>query len=150
MKKPQAGFTLMEVLLAVAILAIVTVTLLWRRVEIIRDTAHARDQRMAWSLLAQEMAKIELDPEIFLSDTGAERGDFKDLGPEYAGFEYRWEMSKVDVPTNDPTSKTEQPKKIFLVTLSIRKIDEEGDLATMQAMFPIPSTKSKETTTESK
>lgn len=140
------GFTLMEVLVAIAILAIVTVVLLGRRVEIIRDTGRARDQRLAYALLAQKMAEIEMDQESFLSEASAGRGDFRDTGTEYANFECHWTISKQDVPTNDPAVKSEQPKKIFHVKLAVKKVDEEEDLVAMEAMFSVPAKKATTTT----
>ncbi|MBI2901805.1 MAG: hypothetical protein HYY17_16590 [Planctomycetes bacterium] len=127
--------------MAVAIIAIVTVVLLGRRVEIIRDTTRARDQRLAWALLAHKMAEIELDQEIFLGDGGGNSGDFQDLGSEYAGFEFRWEASKMDVPSNDPMVKTEKPRTTFRIRLFVKKVEEEGDLATIEAEFPVQERK---------
>lgn len=109
--------------------------LLGRRVEILRDTQVAKDQRLAWALAAQKMSDIELDPYLFLGESGSSSGDFADAGNEYREFTWRYDASKEDVPTND--TRDDPPKKIFRVRLYIQKAGTEGDLVTLEAMFPV-------------
>lgn len=125
----------MEVLISIAIIAVVTVVLLGRRVEILRDTSHAKDQRLAWALAAQKMSEIELDPYLFQGESSSSSGDFADAGPEYRDFTWRYDAAKEDVPTNE--TRQDQPKKIFRVRLFIQKAGEEGDLIVLEGMFPI-------------
>jgi prepilin-type N-terminal cleavage/methylation domain-containing protein len=133
--RDEGGFTLMEVLISIAIIAVVTVVLLGRRVEILRDTQRAKDQRLAWALAAQKMTDIELDPYLFRGESDSRSGDFSEAGTEYAGFLWRYDAAKEDVPTNE--TRQDPPKQIFRVRLSIQKAGEEGDLVTLEAMYPI-------------
>jgi len=64
----QAGFTLVEVMIAMAIIGVTAVVLLQQRIEIVRDAARARDLRTAWILTSQKLAELELDPTMW---TGA-------------------------------------------------------------------------------
>jgi prepilin-type N-terminal cleavage/methylation domain-containing protein len=145
MRNSESGFSLIEVLMALAILAIVTVVLLGRRVEIVRDTAEAKERRLAWALAAQLMTEIETSTSL-QGEGGSFSGDFMDLGKEkdskewqdqYGRFLYRWEAVKEDVPTND--SKETLPKKIFRVKVAISTESIE-DLVTLEGMFPVPVT----------
>jgi len=137
MRKRAAGFTLVEVLVALAIIATVIVVLLGRRVEILEQTGRARDQRLAWALAAQKMADVELDPYLFQGEGGGKSGDFRELGDEYAGFVWEWDAAKEEVASNDPTKRDEKAKQIFRVKLVVKKEGEKSDLVSLEAMFPI-------------
>ena len=62
----KAGFTLVEVVFALGILATVIVVLLERRTVVVRDAARSRDLRTAWFLAAQKMGELELDPDLWV------------------------------------------------------------------------------------
>lgn len=88
------GFTLLEVLVAVAILGVALVSLLGLHV---RNLALlARDQRVTTAtLLAQGlMAEVEARP---LPDLGLERGDFEERHPERFP-DFGWEREVLRLP----------------------------------------------------
>ncbi|MBI2932516.1 MAG: prepilin-type N-terminal cleavage/methylation domain-containing protein [Planctomycetes bacterium] len=133
------GFTLVEVVVALAILGLVAVVLLNQRVEVVRDAAKTRDQRLAWSLAAWKMGEIERETEIFMGEDSADSGTFEDYAPEYQGFVWEYEATREEVPTNDPENPDEKPKEIFIVKLKVRREGGEA-LIELQGMFPVGQT----------
>jgi general secretion pathway protein I len=100
MARPDAtrGFTLLEVLVAVAVLGLALVSLLGlhvRNIDLI-----ARDQRIteATMLARGLMAEIDADPK--LPDLGTTEGDFEDQYPGlYPGVRWEREVSTFELPT---------------------------------------------------
>src|SRR5690349_20577379 len=82
----QAGFTLVEVMIAMAIIGVTAVVLLQQRIEIVRDAARARDMRTAWILTSQKLAELELDPTLWAGAGMQSNGDFSEVDPEYGAF----------------------------------------------------------------
>ena len=115
----RAGFTFIEVMIALAILAITAMALMGRRTQIVRDAVTTRDARMVWVLAAQKMAELELDEDLWAGDGGSQYGDFYDLGPEYGDFSWEYEATLIEVPTNDPDNPQEKPKEIFHLVLTV-------------------------------
>ena len=115
----RAGFTLIEVMIALSILAITAVALMGRRTQIVQDAITTRDARMVWILAAQKMAELELDTDLWKGEGGSSRGDFFDLGPEYGDFSWEYEAVIIEVPTNDPENDEEKPKEIFHLILTV-------------------------------
>src|SRR6516164_3201720 len=79
----QAGFTLVEVMIALAIIGVTAVVLLQQRLEIVRAAARARDLRTAWVLTSQKVAELELDPTLWTGAGRQSNGDFYEVDPEY-------------------------------------------------------------------
>lgn len=87
----ESGFTLLEVMVAMAILATAFTALLSLHAANLRTIARERSYTEALFLARERLAQIELEgvPEI-----GESTGDFEGLYPgEYPG--YRWELSVV-------------------------------------------------------
>lgn len=85
--RPAAGFTLLEVMIALAILAVALVALLGLRNRDIQMQAHARDVTRA-TLLARQMA-LTIDEEG-APDLGYLEGDF---GKDYPGFSWQRQVN---------------------------------------------------------
>ena len=80
---PQKGFTLLEVMIAVAIIAIAFVTLLGSQSQSVSIAAHTRFAVTAALLAQQKLTEIESTD---FADVSSESGDFDE---NYPG--YRWE-----------------------------------------------------------
>jgi len=96
-RRAARGFTLLEVLVAVAILGVALVTLLGLHVDNLARLA--RDQRVSEAaLLAQGlMAEVEAGP---VPELGVERGDFEERYPErFPGV--GWEREVLPTPLAD-------------------------------------------------
>lgn len=128
------GFTLLELLLSILIIAVVASVLIQQRLEIVREASIIRSHRIAWELASRQMSILELDPNTFKEDTsGSER--FEDY-PEY-GYDYT--VAKEELPTNDPDDPNQKPKEIMKLSLTI-KIPEarsEEDNVTLISYHPI-------------
>lgn len=135
----EDGFTLIEVVLALAIIAVTAMMLLDRRVDIVRDAGRSRSVRIAWMLAAQKLAELELDPTLWQGQGGGSNGDFAETDPAYAVFTWEYLAARIPVETLDPQEALEakkKPKEIFRVGL---KIDgpELGQPILLEAMFPV-------------
>jgi len=64
-RRSQSGMTLIEVLVAMAILVTTIVLLLERAASIMEKSGEAIAKRKAWPLLSRKMAELELDPAVF-------------------------------------------------------------------------------------
>jgi prepilin-type N-terminal cleavage/methylation domain-containing protein len=143
------GFTLVEVLIAMAIIAVTAVVLLDQRMVIVQDAAKARDKRACWILASQKLAELELDPKLWVGTGGQNNGDFSDVDPEYAPFLWEYQIvreviktSSADAAKQDDSNK----KELYRLTLTVRApgIDDpivlEGEFSTTPpADTPDPS-----------
>ncbi len=123
MRRRSGGFTLVEVIIALAIVAVVTVLLLERRVGIVEEAIQSRDIRTIWALAGEKMAALELDPDLWKGDGSSSSGDFGELDAAYERFVWEYVIEKHEVPTNDPSNLNEKPKEIYRLTL---KVDGQG------------------------
>jgi len=97
----QAGFTLLEVMVAVAILAVSLMALLSFQSKAVMTSGRAESLSVATMLAQHQMGQLLINLEsdskkTKLPDDKAESGDFSELGfPTY-----RWEMTlrRVDIP----------------------------------------------------
>jgi len=110
MRRRTAGFTLLEIMVAVAILATTLVVLLEIVTNNIRATNHAKLTTAATFLARNKMSDIEDDILYngFSSETENAKGTFKADGYD----QYRWETSieRIELPT-DMTQKTQDAAK---------------------------------------
>ena len=134
----DGGFTLVEVVIALAIIALTAVVLLDRRAEVVRDAGRSRDVRIAWFLASQKMGELELDKSLWQGEGGSSSGDFGELGEPYARFTWEYIVVRVPVETVDPltTPTPQKPKELFRLGL---KVDVEGlgEPILIEAMFPV-------------
>lgn len=141
------GFTLVEVVVALAIISIALIVLLERRTAVIKEASQIKNQRTLWVLAAKKMAEIELDKTLFAGDGGnGDSGVFEE--DEHVSFQYT--IEKREEATNDPEKKDEKPKELFFVQLIVKNeiIGEEEGQITLSAYFP--KTEEKSETTEKK
>jgi type II secretion system protein I len=87
--RTDSGFTLLEVMVAAAILVICMVPLLGAIIHGLRSVSGTRDIVMATQLAQNKMAQLEM--ERFPDYEGVDEGDF---GEEYPRFSWRTEMYK--------------------------------------------------------
>jgi len=132
-RRRQGGFTLLEVLIAVLIIAVVAMVLLYRRIDVVRDAAKIRDERVGWTLAALKMGELSMNPaEIRPSDSGDFSRDLPDQG------EYRWTYESIREPVPMDEPEGEAPREVLRVTLKILDA-EETELQTLEAIFPAPA-----------
>jgi general secretion pathway protein I len=98
------GFTLLEVMIAVALIAVALVTLLGSQSQSVSYANSAKFETMA-SLLAQSKMS-----EILIQDADALSGDSGDFGGDYQG--YAWEVKVSDVAIDDLDTILEYLKQI--------------------------------------
>ncbi len=137
-RRRDAGFTLVEVVIALSIIALVTVTLLSRRLDIVRDAAKTRDRRVGWVLASWKMGKISTDVILISGSAKTESGNFEDLDPSYAGYRWAMEAGPVDVQVDPTPGTAELPRKLFKVRLEVFDAANDEPLDALEAMFPIP------------
>ena len=115
----RGGFTLVEVLFALGILAGVIVVLLEQRANIVRDAAHARDVRTAWMLASQLMGELELDEELWIGEGGASSGTFGEYDAMYAEYVYEYEAFRVEVNTAETWETAPTLREIFRLKVRV-------------------------------
>ena len=100
MRQSSSGFTLLEIMVAVAILSATLVVLLEIVTNNVRATNHAKLQTAATFLARNKMSDIEdqILYDGFSSDTETAHGTFKDDGYP----QYRWEslIERIELPTD--------------------------------------------------
>jgi len=108
----SAGFTLLEIMVAVAILSSTLVVLLQIVTNNIRATNHAKLQTAATFLARNKMSDVE--DEIlydgFSSDSETAKGTFKDEGRGYDKFRWETSIERIELPT-DMTQKAQDQSK---------------------------------------
>ena len=100
MRQSSSGFTLLEIMVAVAILSATLVVLLEIVTNNVRATNHAKLQTAATFLARNKMSDIEdqILYDGFSSDTETAHGTFKDDGYR----QYRWEslIERIELPSD--------------------------------------------------
>ncbi len=134
----NAGFTLVEVLIAMAIIGITAVVLLDQRIVIVRDAARARDKRTAWVLAAQKMAELELDKTLWFGLGGSNNGDFSEVDPEYGVFAWEYQIVREEIVTADPQDIPKdtadiKKRELFRLTLTVRSPGRSASVGTARA-----------------
>src|SRR5262245_54060482 len=114
----KSGFTLVEVMIAMAIIGVTAVVLLQQRIEIVRDAARARDLRTAWILSSQKLAELELDPTLWTGAGSQNNGDFSDVDPEYGAFYWEYQIVKEELDLSDPKDPKAEKKPRTLLRLT--------------------------------
>jgi len=134
------GFTLVEVLIAMAIIGITAVVLLDQRIVIVKDAARARDKRTSWVLATQKMAELELDKTLWVGLGSSNNGDFSEVDPEYGVFAWEYQIVREEIQTADPLDvpkdKNEVKKReLFRLTLTVRAPGVDDPIV-LEAEFP--------------
>ena len=126
----RGGFTLVEVLVAILIIAVVAMVLLHRRIDVVRDAARVRDERVAWTLAALKMGDLSRDPSMIVS---SDTGDFSQESPDQADFRWSYESQREAIPLDEPQGQA--AREILRVRLKILDPDDI-ELQMIEAMFP--------------
>ena len=101
------GFTLLEVMVAMAIIAIALTAVLGSQSQSLSLASEAKFSTTAALLAQSKMAEIEAEnPEDLASDSG-------DFGEDYPG--YRWDKSVNDVTFDEPEGVSDYLKRIDLI-----------------------------------
>jgi general secretion pathway protein I len=100
MRRPQRGFTLLEVMVALAILASTLVVLLQIITNNVRATHHAKLTTVATLLARGKMTDIEdeIFENGFSTDNETANGTFKDQG--YPAFRWDSNIERIELPTD--------------------------------------------------
>jgi len=143
--RKSGGFTLVEVMIAMAIIGVTAVVLLQQRIEIVRDAARARDLRTAWILTSQKMAELELDPTLWTGAGLQSNGDFSDVNPEYGAFYWEYQIVREQIDLADPADPKAEKKirELLRLTLMVRAPNAEEPII-IEAQFPIQDPKAAE------
>jgi prepilin-type N-terminal cleavage/methylation domain-containing protein len=116
------GFTLIEVMVALGVLALAIVPLLIEKGAVIRDTEDTRRRRHAWVLLSQKMAELEMDQTLLEQESTSGQGRFGDsteYDAVYAEYEYAYESAQEIVTIPNPEGGDETQKEILRLTLTV-------------------------------
>jgi len=106
MKRDKGGFTLLEVMVAISLIAIAVTAVLGSQSQSVSLAGESRFYTTAALLAQSKMADMELqDPE----DWSANSGDF---GEEFAG--YTWEINVSDVMFDRPKNVSDHLKQVDL------------------------------------
>ncbi|NNG08137.1 MAG: type II secretion system minor pseudopilin GspI [Desulfobacteraceae bacterium] len=106
MRKENRGFTLLEVMVAIALIAIALTAVLGSQSQSVSLAGEARFNTTAALLAQSKMAEIELeDPEDLSTDSG-------DFGEDFPG--YTWQLSVSDVMFDRPENVSDHLKQIDL------------------------------------
>ena len=137
-RRDQGGFTLVEVMIALAIIGITAVILLEQRLQVVRDAGRARDLRTAWILTAQKMAELELDPTLWAGASTQSNGDFSEVNPDYSTFYWDYQIVREPIDLSDPNDpKSEKkPRELLRLTLVIRAQALDQPIV-LESQFPI-------------
>lgn len=105
--KKSSGFTLLEVMIAMAIIAITLVVVFGSQSQSLSLANEAKFNTIAAFLAQSKMAEIEIsNPEDLISDSG-------DFGEDFPG--YIWQLSVGDVMFDRPENVSDHLKKIDLM-----------------------------------
>jgi len=138
----DGGFTLVEIMIAMAIIGITAVVLLEQRLQVVRDAGRARDLRTAWILASQKLAELELDKTLWLGQGSQNNGDFSDVDAEYGHFLWDYQIVKQQIDVSDPKDpeSEKRPRELLRLTLVVRSAGMEEPIV-LEAEFPIQDNK---------
>ncbi len=110
-------------MVALAIIGLVAVVLLDRRVKAVQDAQKIKDQRLGWTLAAWKMSDLELDDELLKTEAAAvaDAGTFEDYADEYASYTWEYEAKREEVKAYEETEVVEKPREVLRVTLRVKR-----------------------------
>ncbi len=132
-RRPAGGFTLLEVMVALAILAGALVLIGSGIAQNVRQANHARQVRTAALLLRQRMSQVEYDLyQSGFSDFAEEdSGTFADNG--YAQFRWITKAEKVELPADLGQAATDASRKLTDATTALAQQNTANTKAMAQA-----------------
>lgn len=136
-RRRDTGFTLVEVMIALAIIGVTAVVLLQQRLAVVRDAARARDLRTAWVLSSQKIAELELDKNLWTGAGFQSNGDFGDVDPALSVFQWEYQVVPEPIDLGGPknTQSDQKPRQLLRLTFATRcpGVDEP---IVLEAEFP--------------
>ena len=145
----QGGFTLVEVMIALAILGTTAVVLLERRTEIVRDAARSKDRRALYVLASRKLAELELDRRLWAASGGTASGDFGEDDADHAGFLWEAQVVRQPMDLTEPGTAPDlaaRPKEVFRLTVLL-KAPSLDDPVLVEGLFPMEEPKPEQPTT---
>ena len=132
-RTPAGGFTLLEVMVALAILAGALVLIGTGVAQNVRQANHARQVRTAALLIRQRMAQVEGDlyQSGFSDFAEEENGTFVDNG--FPQFRWVTKAEKVELPANLAQSATDASRKLSEATSALGQSSGANTKALAQA-----------------
>lgn len=128
--RSETGFTLIEVMMAIAIIGLVATLVLVQRIEIVAETTVTRDMRTAWALAAQKMAQIEMEIKQEKYERHTSSGNF-DNEPE---FRFEYTVDKEEIVVSDPNASQEKRAEILKIKLTVTTPGKEPIV--LEAYYP--------------
>jgi general secretion pathway protein I len=123
---PETGFTLMEVMVALAVVAIALTAIYRMHTQTLFMDARGRFDTVAAMLARQKLADIDTTE---LKDLTADNGDFGDDHPGYS-----WRIQTEDV-SSDLLSEDGPTLKRIIVTISLNEGESQFDLTTYRHLY---------------
>ncbi|MBW1676821.1 MAG: type II secretion system minor pseudopilin GspI [Deltaproteobacteria bacterium] len=123
----SSGFTLLEVMVAIAIIAIALTAVLGSQSQSLSLASEAKFSTTAAFLAQSKMAEIETEK---VEDLASDSGDF---GEDFLG--YRWDQSVNDVTFDEPEDVSDHLKQIDL-TVSWEERDQYEYRLRLYRFFP--------------
>ena len=120
MTERTRGMTLIEVMIALVILALTIVPLLSVNTRVMSQAVATRDERAAAVLLGQKMAELEMDPTLFQGEGSTGSSDFSTLDPLYENYRYDYEVVLENVVTSDKEDPSKEPKRLYRLTVALK------------------------------
>jgi prepilin-type N-terminal cleavage/methylation domain-containing protein len=134
----RGGFTLVEVMIALAILGTTAVVLLDRRTEIVREAARSKERRALYVLASRKIGELELDKRLWALGGGSANGDFGEDDSDYAGFTWEAAVLRQPVDLSEPgrlPDPGKKPREIFRLSLLLRAPSLEDPIL-IEGQFP--------------
>lgn len=132
------GFTLVEVMVAIAIIALVTFNLLDMKKDVLREASKTRDIRLGWLLASQKMGELSLSKDLFQGAlVYTYSGSFKDKNGNdiYPDFKYELEVTTDNIVVNT----TDKDAQLAHVKLKVEPAStkSEKDYIKLEAFYPV-------------
>lgn len=121
----EAGFTLLEVMVAVAIIAIAFVSLLGSQSQSISLAAISRFDTTASMLARQKLAELQTKP---FTELSSGEGDFEE---DFAGFHWQAEVSEF---TEDDSAIKGSGEMLKVVDLTVSRGEDEAMVFRVRAL----------------
>jgi len=129
LRRRSAGFTLLEVMLALAIVATTVFAILYLRTRAVEQVGNARAMRESWGLLQQKVGDFE---EVPIGDykAGTESGTFENLP------NVRWERVTefVEMEWMEEVDE-DHPREMWKITVKVYLTQADGQETMTQAQF---------------
>lgn len=130
-RRGRAGFTLLEVMISLAIISTTIFALLYMRTRAIEHTGSAREMRLMWTLLQQKVGDFD---EIAYDDykEGTESGDFED--PPLDNVVWERTTEKVEMTMIEKVDD-DHPREMWKITVRVIYTRTDQTQKKLQSQF---------------